>query len=164
MNHSLIPQLKFHPEQHWPHREKEGYWGLTETRALETRLTRVDPASHGAVGEMTALFHHDSPLTPLPPFLLSLTGELGTTIHCLQQKMSACSQRSVMRGLTEPRGVEMVNDALSFFSLWPNAGKEWGLMLDCSPLQPHTQISKFRYLLYPLHWNQCLYKNSLSPW
>lgn len=63
MNRSLIPLLKFHPEQTWPHREKEGYWGLSETWALETRLTGVDPASPGAAGEMTAPFHH-SPLSP----------------------------------------------------------------------------------------------------
>lgn len=111
MNHSLIPLLKFHPEQLWPHRErKRDIEGLSETRALETRLTGVDPASPGPAKDTTAPLYHSSPLST------ARLEDLVLQIQCSLQKKSACSERSVMEGLPEHTGgFEVVADALPLF-------------------------------------------------
>lgn len=140
MNHSHIPLLKFYPEQRWPHRENGGYWGAKWEEGPGDQLTRADTASPGAGEETTAPLHHFTPLSSSSSFPHSLAGGLGTTnsLFTTERKKSALQGQSVMEGLPEQRGgMEAVTEALLFFSRWPNAGKEWGLVLHCSPSAPH---------------------------
>lgn len=144
MNHSLIPLLKFHPVQPWPHREKEGYWGAKWDKGPRDRAHQSIPCQsrfsrRNDSPPLSFLPSYPSPLTP-PLFTASLE-DLVIQIQCSRQKKSACSERSIMEGLPERRGLEVVTDALPFFSLWPNAGKGWGLALDCSPLFSPTPKS-----------------------
>lgn len=142
MNHSLIPLLKFHPEQSWPHREKEGYWGAKWDEGPGDQARQSRPCqSRGSQ-------NNDSPpssfLLPLFPFPRSSTEGLGTTNSLCMTEKSACSERSAMEGPPQCRGLKVMTDTLAFCSLWPNAGKESSLLLDFSVLlHPNHPIEVF---------------------
>lgn len=89
-----------------------------------------DPASPGSAEETTALLS-----SFLPSTFTARLQSFVWQIHCSRQKKSARSLHSVVEGLPEHRGLEVETLTPSpFFSSWPNAGKGWGLVLDCSPL------------------------------
>lgn len=67
-------------------------------RALETRLTRVDPGSAGAAGEMTALFHHLPPLYFTPSSLHSLASQGTGHYYSLHTTENVCRSRVISHG------------------------------------------------------------------
>lgn len=85
-----------------PQRERGILRGLSETRALETMLTRVDPVSPAAAWAMTPPLPF--PLS-LPSSPHSLSGERGTT-NSLFTTEKICTLRTIShRGATRAQGV-----------------------------------------------------------
>lgn len=153
MNHSLIPLLKFHPEQPWPHREKEGYWRAKwdegsgdqahQSRPCQSRVRQKTPTPH----------------SPISPPLLSSQLGLVLQIHRSWQKTQ---NDQSWRGYQSAGGWRWWLTPSPLFSLWPNAGKGWGsgktALLSSAP---HPNLP-FRYLLNLLCWNHGLCRNRLS--
>lgn len=140
MNHSLIPLLKFHPEQPWPHREKEGYWGAKWDEGSGDRAHQSRPC------QPRVSLRNDSPplsfLPSLPSSLHSPAGGLGTTnsLFTTEKNLHAQNDQS-WRGYQSAGVWRWWLTPSPLFSLWPNAGKGWGLVLDCSPLFSPTPKS-----------------------
>lgn len=153
MNHSLIPLLKFHPEQPWPHREKEGYWGAKwdegsgdqahQSRPCQSRVRQKTPA-------------------PQPPSVLPSSHH--SLAWCYKFIVHDRKLRTIIRGgAARVQGVgggEWHPPPFSAYDLMQVKGEAQARLL--SSLRPHTQISPFRYLLNLLRWNRCLYRNRLS--
>lgn len=136
MNHSLIPLLKFHPEQPWPHREKEGYWGAKWDE------DSGDRARWSKLGQSRVSRRINSPPLIIP-FLSSQSAlERGTTTSSLTTEKNLPAQNDhLWSGCQSTGGWRWRLTPSLLFSLWPNAGKGWGLVLDCSPLFSPTPKS-----------------------
>lgn len=125
MKHSLIPLLKFHPEQACPHTEKGGYWEAKWDEGSGEQAQTLP--IKGQQKKQQHSFHYSLPSFSRPDWRTRNEKFIVYDWKIYRLRTIGC-------GYQTAGGRRWTLMPSTHFTLWPDAGKEWGLLLDFSPL------------------------------